>query len=43
MAIAEIAQDEQFDERWMAARGVEALRGVVLAAERRREPPSSSD
>ena len=43
MAIAEIAQDEQFDERWAAASGVEALREVVLAAERRREPSSSPD
>jgi APA family basic amino acid/polyamine antiporter len=38
VAVAEIAQDEQFDRRWMEAGRVEALREVVLAAERRREP-----
>jgi mannitol/fructose-specific phosphotransferase system IIA component (Ntr-type) len=38
VAVAEIAQDEDFDKRWMEAGRVEALREVVLAAERRREP-----
>ncbi|MFW6189420.1 MAG: amino acid permease [Planctomycetota bacterium] len=37
MAVAEIAQDPEFDERWNEARSREALREVVLAAERRRE------
>ncbi len=37
VAIAEIAQDPDFDRRWMAARNTESLREVVLAAERRRE------
>ncbi len=37
VAIAEIAQDPEFDNRWRAARGTEALREVVLAAERRRD------
>jgi mannitol/fructose-specific phosphotransferase system IIA component (Ntr-type) len=37
MAIAEIAQDPDFDPKWTRAGGPEALREVVLAAERRRE------
>jgi len=41
MAIAEIAQEPDFDRKWMAASSGEAVREVVLAAERRREhlPP----
>ena len=37
MAIAEIAQEPDFDRRWLRASGVAALREVMLAAERRRE------
>jgi APA family basic amino acid/polyamine antiporter len=37
VAVAEIAQDAEFDRKWLEARGVEALREVILAAERRRE------
>ena len=37
VAVAEIAQDAEFDRKWLAARGVEALREIILAAERRRE------
>jgi mannitol/fructose-specific phosphotransferase system IIA component (Ntr-type) len=37
VAIAEIAQEGEFDRRWMAAGSPEALREVVLAAERRRD------
>jgi len=37
IAIAEIAQEPGFDEKWMAARNTESLRELVLAAERRRE------
>ncbi|MFO8006658.1 MAG: PTS sugar transporter subunit IIA, partial [Candidatus Brocadiia bacterium] len=37
MAVAEIAQEPEFDPRWRAAGSREALREVVLAAERRRE------
>jgi APA family basic amino acid/polyamine antiporter len=39
MAIAEIAQDPGFDAKWGASGTLEALREVVLAAERRREHP----
>ncbi|MFC1576059.1 amino acid permease [Candidatus Omnitrophota bacterium] len=35
-AIAEIAQDEKFDTRWLAARNAEDLRNIILLAERRR-------
>ena len=37
VAIAEIAQEPDFDRRWMEARNTESLREVLLAAERRRE------
>ena len=37
VAIAEIAQDPEFDRRWLKASSPEALREFVLAAERRRE------
>ena len=36
-ALAQITQDPEFDERWMAARDEQALRDVVLLGERRRE------
>lgn len=39
VAIAEIAQDAEFDRNWLTAGSVAALREVVLAAERRREHP----
>jgi len=39
VAIAEVAQDPDFDRRWLRAGSAEALREVVLAAERRRERP----
>ncbi|MFO7959146.1 MAG: amino acid permease [Candidatus Brocadiia bacterium] len=39
VAIAEIAQNPEFDRKWQEARGPEALREVVLAAERQREEP----
>jgi mannitol/fructose-specific phosphotransferase system IIA component (Ntr-type) len=37
MAIAEIAQEPHFDERWMRAKGPESLREVILSGERRRD------
>ena len=37
VAIAEIAQNPDFDRRWLEAGRAEALREVILAAERRRE------
>jgi amino acid transporter/mannitol/fructose-specific phosphotransferase system IIA component (Ntr-type) len=37
MAIAEIAQEPDFDQRWMRARGPEGLREVMLSGERRRD------
>jgi mannitol/fructose-specific phosphotransferase system IIA component (Ntr-type) len=35
-AIAQIVQDPHFERRWMAAKGKEELRDVVLLGERRR-------
>ena len=37
VAVAEIAQDAEFDRKWLQASSVESLREVILAAERRRE------
>ena len=35
-AIAQIVQDEDFEERWLAAKGEQALRDTVLLAKRAR-------
>jgi len=40
MHIAQIAHDRDFDHKWMAARGPEELRNIVLLSERRRDPAS---
>ncbi len=37
VAIAEIAQNPEFDRRWLKAKSAEALREIILVAERRRE------
>jgi hypothetical protein len=42
VAIAEITGRADFDEAWLGARSTEALREVVLSAERRREPADGS-
>jgi len=36
MAIAQITEDPKFDQRWLAARGEEELRNIILLARRRR-------
>ncbi|MHC4788296.1 MAG: PTS sugar transporter subunit IIA, partial [Planctomycetota bacterium] len=41
VAVAEIAQEADFDEKWREAGSTEALREVVLAAERRRDHSAS--
>jgi len=35
-AIAQIAQDKEFDDNWLKARNVEELRNILLLAERKR-------
>ena len=35
-AIAQIAQDKEFDEKWLTARNSEELRDIILLAERKR-------
>ncbi|MBU4129112.1 PTS sugar transporter subunit IIA, partial [bacterium] len=35
-AIAQIAQDKDFDKNWLKARNIEELRDIILLAERRR-------
>jgi len=37
MAIAQIAQEKQFEQRWLAARDVEALRNLILLSTRKRD------
>ena len=37
MAIAQIAQEKQFEQRWLAARDIEALRNLILLSTRKRD------
>jgi len=37
MAIAQIAQEKDFMERWLAARDIEAIRNLILLSTRKRE------
>jgi len=37
MAIAQIAQEKQFEQRWLAARDTEALRNLILLSTRKRD------
>jgi amino acid transporter/mannitol/fructose-specific phosphotransferase system IIA component (Ntr-type) len=37
MAIAQIAQEKQFEQRWLAARDAEAIRNLVLLSTRKRD------
>lgn len=37
MAIAQIAQEKDFEKNWMAARNIEELRDVILLSSRKRE------
>ena len=43
MAVAEIAQNPDFDRRWLEAPDVSALRRFVLQAKRRRQAPDEAD
>ncbi len=38
MAIAQIVQEKSFEQRWLAARGTEGLRNLVLLSARQRDP-----
>jgi mannitol/fructose-specific phosphotransferase system IIA component (Ntr-type) len=38
MAIAQIAQESDFEKRWLAARDAEAIRNLILLSTRKREP-----
>jgi len=40
MAIAQIAQDKDFERRWLAARDTEAIRNLILLSARRRDANS---
>jgi hypothetical protein len=37
MAIAQIAQEKQFEQRWFAARDTEAIRNLLLLSTRKRD------
>jgi mannitol/fructose-specific phosphotransferase system IIA component (Ntr-type) len=37
MAIAQIAQEKQFEARWLAARDIEAIRNLILLSARKRD------
>jgi hypothetical protein len=37
MAIAQIAQEKDFEKRWLAARDTEAIRNLILLSTRRRD------
>jgi len=37
MAIAQIVREKSFEERWLAARGAEGLRNLILLSGRRRD------
>jgi len=37
MAIAQIAQEKQFEQRWLAARGIEGIRNLILLSKRTRD------
>lgn len=40
MAIAQIAQEKDFEQRWLAARDIEAIRNLILLSTRRRDDGS---
>ncbi|MHC4324263.1 MAG: amino acid permease, partial [Planctomycetota bacterium] len=40
MAIAQVAQEKDFEKRWLAARNIEALRNLILLSTRKRDIPS---
>lgn len=44
MAIAQVVQEKSFEERWLAARGTEGLRNLILLSTRQRDtgPPAQS-
>jgi hypothetical protein len=37
MAIAQIAQEKDFERRWLAARDTEAIRNLILLSARQRD------
>jgi basic amino acid/polyamine antiporter, APA family len=43
MAIAQIAQEKDFMERWLAARNIEAIRNLILLSTRKREDGTTAN
>jgi APA family basic amino acid/polyamine antiporter len=37
MTIAQIAQEKQFEQRWLAARDTESIRNLILLSTRKRD------
>ncbi len=42
MAIAQIVQEKSFEEKWLAARGIEGLRNLLLLSGRQRDTGPAS-
>jgi len=40
MAIAQIAQEKDFQQRWLGARGIPELRNIILLSRRKRDTPT---
>ncbi|MHC4438678.1 MAG: amino acid permease [Planctomycetota bacterium] len=40
MAIAQVAQEKDFEKRWLAARNTEAIRNLILLSTRKRDTPA---
>jgi hypothetical protein len=40
MAIAQIAQEKDFEKQWLEARDTEAIRNLILLSARKRDVPS---
>jgi mannitol/fructose-specific phosphotransferase system IIA component (Ntr-type) len=40
MAIAQVAQEKDFEKRWFAARNTEAIRNLILLSTRKRDTPA---
>ena len=38
MAIAQIAQEKDFEKRWLTARDTETMRNLILLSKRKRDP-----
>jgi hypothetical protein len=42
MAIAQIAQEKDFEKRWLTARDTQTMRNLILLSKRKRDPKADS-